>query len=65
MSTQREVPFGIDVRVTVMLMGNDLESVQDLGEFTKLNRLSAERSLSIFENPIPVRRRPPILLPAG
>ena len=65
MSTQRELSFGIDVRVTVMLMGNDLESVQDLGEFTKLNRLSAERSLSIFENPNPVRRRPPILLPTG
>jgi cell division GTPase FtsZ len=65
MSTQREVSFGIDVRTTIMLMGNDLGSVQDLRELTKSNRLSSQRSLSIFENPIPVRRRPPILLPTG
>ena len=65
MLTQREVSFGIDVRVTAMLMGNDLESAQDLTEFTKFNELSLGRSLAIFEKQTPVRRRPPTLLPAG
>tara|TARA_B100000029_G_scaffold110038_2_gene101718 strand:+ start:33794 stop:34870 length:1077 start_codon:yes stop_codon:yes gene_type:complete len=64
-STQREMLYGLDVRVTAMLIGNDLEPV---GEPTKISRfrdLSSEKSLLIFENPTPVRKRAPVLLPTG
>ena len=65
MSTQREMSFGLDVRVTAMLIGNDTESTHEPSEINKFNDLSSKGSLLIFENPTPVRRRAPMLLPTG
>ena len=65
MSTQREIRYGLDVRVTAMLIGNDTESTREPFEINKFNDLSSKGSLLIFENPTPVRRRAPMLLPTG
>jgi len=65
MSTQREMSFGLDVRVTAMLIGNDTEPAREPSELNNFNDLSSKASLLIFENPTPVRRRAPILLPTG
>ena len=65
MSTQRDIRYGLDVRVTAMLIGNDTESKCEPSEINKFNNLSSKGSLLIFENPTPVRRRAPMLLPTG
>ena len=65
MSTQRELPYGPNVRVTALLIGNDLESGGEPARVNKFNDLSSQSSLLIYENLTPVRRRAPMLLPTG
>ena len=65
MLTQREVSYGSDVRVTLLLIGNDSESGGEPARVNKFNDLSSQGSLLIYENLTPVRRRAPILLPTG
>ena len=65
MLTQREMSYGSDVRVTLLLIGNDSESGGEPARVNKFNDLSSQGSLLIYENLTPVRRRAPILLPTG
>ena len=65
MSTQRELAYGPNVRVTALLIGNDSKSGAEPVEVNRFNDLSSQSSLLIYENLTPVRRRAPILLPTG
>ena len=65
MSTQRELAYGPNVRVTALLIGNDSKSGAEPVKVNRFNDLSSQSSLLIYENLTPVRRRAPILLPTG